>query len=123
LTGVFASLAVNELGVDGSIAQVGRQALAVVVTLVFSFAATLAILKLVDAIVGFRAAEAAEEEGIDLAEHGEVAYTWRERSHTSARVPDSMTEAELSAFRERLVLEATQRVLEAVRLDPTDERG
>ena len=63
LTGVFASLVVNPAGADGSIAQVGRQAAAVVVTLIFSFAATMAILRLVDRLVGLRVDEQAEEEG------------------------------------------------------------
>jgi Amt family ammonium transporter len=119
LTGVFASLSVNELGVDGSLAQVGKQGLAVVVTLAFSFVGTLAILKVVDALVGFRASETAEDEGIDVAEHGEVAYTWRERARTSGRMPEGMTEAEVAALREQLVLEATERVLDAVRVEPS----
>jgi hypothetical protein len=99
----------------------------VAVTLVFSFAATWAILKVVDVLVGFRATETAEDVGIDLAEHGEVAYTWRERSRAQGRAPDGMTDAELTALREQLVLEATERVLEAVRIDPSparsDDRG
>ncbi len=54
LTGVFASLAVNPAGADGGWAQLGRQGAAAGITLVFSFAATWMILKLVDGLVGFR---------------------------------------------------------------------
>ena len=124
LTGVFASVVVNPLGVDGSLAQVGRQAAGAAITLAFSFVATLAIVKLVDVLVGFRVDEEAEDVGVDLAEHGEIAYTFRERGRSPGRVPEDMDEASLAALRERLVLEATERVLEAVRADATtDERG
>ena len=63
LTGVFASLVVNPAGAQGSLSQVGRQAAAVAVTLVFSFIATTLILRLVDRVVGLRVDEAAVEEG------------------------------------------------------------
>ena len=126
LTGVLASLTVNELGAQGSLAQLGRQALAVGATLAFSFGATVAILKVVGALVGFRATEAAEDDGLDLAEHGEVAYTWRERAR-NARLPHAMpegiTDGELVALREQLVLEATRRVLDAVRIERAPAPG
>ena len=64
LTSVFASLLVNSAGAEGSLAQVGRQAIAVGVMLVFSFVATTAILRLVDRLVGLRVDEEAEEEGL-----------------------------------------------------------
>ena len=54
LTGVFASLVINPAGADASLAQVGRQAAAAGITLVFAFVATLVILKFVDRTVGFR---------------------------------------------------------------------
>ena len=75
LTGVFATLAVNPAGADGSLAQVGRQAIAVGVTFGFSFVATLAILKMVDLVMRIRVTPEEEEEGLDVSEHGEVAYT------------------------------------------------
>ncbi|HEX6580323.1 MAG TPA: ammonium transporter, partial [Actinomycetota bacterium] len=71
LTGVFASLAVNPAGADGSLAQVARQAAAVGVTLCFSFLATMAILRLVDRTLGLRVSEDVEEEGLDRSIHGE----------------------------------------------------
>ena len=82
LTGVFASLVVNPAGADGGWAQVGRQAAAAGITLVFAFAATLAILVAVDRLVGFRVRAEAEEGGVDLAEHGETAYAFREHGGT-----------------------------------------
>jgi Amt family ammonium transporter len=74
LTGALASLAVNPAGADASLAQVGRQATAIGVTLVFSFVVTLVILRIVDRAVGLRMSEESEETGLDLTEHGEAAY-------------------------------------------------
>jgi ammonium transporter, Amt family len=114
LTGVFASLAVNPAGADGGWAQLGRQGAAAGITLVFSFVATWAILKLVDRVVGFRVPAAAEESGVDLSEHGEAAYAFREYGRQAIPPLEGMTEEELADMRERLVLEATARVLEAI---------
>jgi len=83
LTGVFASLAVNPAGADGSLLQVGRQAVAVAMTLAFSFGATMLILRIVDRVVGLRATEETEETGLDLAEHGEAGYALTERGVAS----------------------------------------
>jgi Amt family ammonium transporter len=83
LTGVFASLAINPAGANGSLIQVGRQVGAVAVTLVFSFGVTMLILRIVDRMVGLRATEEAEETGIDLAEHGEAGYALGERAVVS----------------------------------------
>src|SRR5262245_31406078 len=122
LTGVFASLIVNPAGANGGWAQVGRQAAAVGVTLVFSFVATLAILAIVDRLVGFRVTEDAEDEGLDLAEHGESAYAFREHGRHVVPSIDAMSDRELANLRERLVLEATARVLEKIG-SPAEERA
>ena len=114
LTGVFASLAVNPAGAEGGWMQVGRQGAAAGITLVFSFGATWVILKLVDRLVGFRLPAEAEDSGIDLAEHGETAYAFREHGRQATPQVEAMTEEELAEIRERLVLEATARVLEAI---------
>jgi Amt family ammonium transporter len=92
LTGVFASLAVNPAGANGSLLQVGKQAVAVVVTLAYSFGATMMILKAVDRLVGLRVTADDEETGLDLSEHREVAYTWTEHPAFPAHlvtVPDA----------------------------------
>jgi ammonium transporter, Amt family len=114
LTGMFASLAVNPAGADGGLLQVGRQAAAAGVALVFSFAATWVILLLVDRVVGFRVTPEAEEAGVDVTEHGESAYAFREHGRHATPPLTTMTDDELSELRERLVLEATERVLEAI---------
>jgi Amt family ammonium transporter len=114
LTGVFASLAVNPAGAEGGWMQVGRQGAAAGITLVFSFAATWVILKLVDRLIGFRLPAEAEDGGVDLAEHGESAYAFREHGRQAIPSLEAMNEEELNEMRERLVLEATARVLEAI---------
>jgi Amt family ammonium transporter len=114
LTGVFASLAINAAGADGGWAQLGRQGTAASITLVFSFVATLAILKLVDRLVGFRVEAEAEDAGVDVAEHGESAYAFREHGRPAMPPIAALTDEELAELRERLVLDATARVLEAV---------
>ncbi len=74
LTGVFASLAVNAAGAAASLAQLGKQGVLAGVTVVFSFVATLAILKVTDLTVGLRVSEEHEDVGLDASQHGEVGY-------------------------------------------------
>jgi Amt family ammonium transporter len=69
LTGVFADVAVNELGKDGSIVT---QAYGVIVTIVYTAVATAIILYVIKALIGLRPSEAAEEEGLDITLHGET---------------------------------------------------
>lgn len=77
-TGVFASKAINAAGTDGLIAGnaslLGIQALSIAATIAFSFTLTFVILKIIDALVGLRVSEDAEETGLDLSEHDEAAY-------------------------------------------------
>jgi Amt family ammonium transporter len=76
LTGVFAVAAVGGASglIDGNAGQVGKQAVAVVATWIYSGIATFAILKIVDFFVGLRVEEAEEEAGLDSSQHGEVAW-------------------------------------------------
>jgi ammonium transporter, Amt family len=74
LTGAFASLAINAAGASGSLGQVGKQTVLTLVTVVYSFAATLVILKVADVTVGLRVTDEHEETGLDLSQHGEVGY-------------------------------------------------
>jgi Amt family ammonium transporter len=74
LTGVFASLAINAAGAAASVSQVGKQAILAVVTVAYSFVATLVILKITDVTVGVRVTEEHEELGLDSSQHGEVGY-------------------------------------------------
>ncbi len=74
LTGAFASLAINASGAAASLSLVGKQAVLAGVTVVFSFVATLALLKLTDITIGLRLSDEHEDIGLDLSQHGEVAY-------------------------------------------------
>ncbi|HYM53321.1 MAG TPA: ammonium transporter [Candidatus Dormibacteraeota bacterium] len=77
-TGVFATVAVNEAGRDGLLAgnlgQLWVQALGVGVVGIYSAAMTAGILLVINLVIRIRVAGDAEEEGLDMAQHGEVAY-------------------------------------------------
>jgi len=79
LTGLLATTSVNALGADGlfyggGLAQPGRQALAVLVTIAWSFGLTFAIARVIERVMGLRVPAGAELAGIDEAEHAETAY-------------------------------------------------
>ena len=74
LTGAFASLAINASGAAASLSLVGKQAVLAGVTVAYSFVATLALLKLTDITVGLRLSDEHEDIGLDISQHGEVAY-------------------------------------------------
>ncbi len=77
-TGVFATTVVNSAAVDGLLAgnpsQLLTQLIGVVVVGAYSAVATAAILFVINLIVPIRVAGPEEETGLDLAQHGEVAY-------------------------------------------------
>jgi len=78
-TGLFASTAVNAAGADGLFsgnpAQLWPQLVGVVATIVYSFVVSFILLKIVDATMGLRVTEEEEVVGLDLAQHGERAYS------------------------------------------------
>jgi Amt family ammonium transporter len=77
-TGVLATTAVNAGGADGVLAgnpaQLVTQAVGVVVVGAYSAAVTAGILFLVNLVTPIRVADAVEMTGLDLAQHGEIAY-------------------------------------------------
>jgi len=76
--GIFASKAVNSGGADGlfagNFAQLGIQALGVVVVGIYVFVLSWVLLKVIDRTMGLRLASDAEVQGLDLSEHSETAY-------------------------------------------------
>lgn len=74
LTGVFATLAVNALGVTGGIAQLGRQSVLALAGLVFPFVMTWIILWITDKTVGLRVSDGDQDAGLDMSDHAEVGY-------------------------------------------------
>jgi Amt family ammonium transporter len=79
LTGVFASIAINPAGADGLLAGnpglLLKQLAGVGATVVYAAVMTFVILKVVEVLFGgLRVKEQQEEEGLDLTQHGELAY-------------------------------------------------
>ncbi|MFB4316785.1 ammonium transporter [Actinomadura sp. 21ATH] len=79
LIGILATTAVNDAGADGLLAGgglglLGKQAVAVLATLVYSFVVTWVIAKVIDLVMGFRISEEDEVSGIDSSAHAETAY-------------------------------------------------
>ena len=77
-TGLFASTAINSTGADGLLygnpAQLAIQLLAVAVSWIYAGGATFLILKLIDLTIGLRVQEREEALGLDVSQHGEIAY-------------------------------------------------
>jgi ammonium transporter, Amt family len=77
-TGVFATVGVNAAGRDGLLAgnpgQLAAQLVGTGVVALYSVVMTAAILLVVGLIVPIRVHSQAEETGLDLAQHGEIAY-------------------------------------------------
>ncbi len=92
LTGVFASKIYNPDGgdglVQGSARLVGEQLLAIAAAGAWAALMSFAILKLVDKLVGLRADKDFEQEGLDIALHGEEAYALAEAGARAARDMD-----------------------------------
>ncbi len=79
-TGLFATTAVNAAGANGLFngnpKLLAVQALAVLVTLVYSFAVSFCLLKVLDKTMGLRLDREEEVMGLDLSLHGESGYNW-----------------------------------------------
>jgi Amt family ammonium transporter len=97
LLGLFATRAVNPAGANGAfygdVAQLGRQAIAVGVTIVYSFVMSMILLKVTDMLVGLRVSERDELTGLDLSQHAESAYSLGDTGtfvpHAAAHMPSS----------------------------------
>jgi hypothetical protein len=77
--GLFATKSVNSHGADGlfyggGFDQLGKQALTLFVVIIYSLVATLLIGLLIDGLVGNRLRPRQERVGLDMVEHGELAY-------------------------------------------------
>ncbi|MGD7035794.1 ammonium transporter [Methylotuvimicrobium buryatense] len=77
LTGVFAATSLGGLGLDEGVSimdQVGVQALAVGVTILWSAFFSYLILKALDLLIGLRVTKDQEQQGLDIATHEETGY-------------------------------------------------
>jgi Amt family ammonium transporter len=73
-TGALATTTVNSAGVDGSLGQVGIQAIGVLVTFAWSGGLSFVLLKIIGAVTPLRAEEQDEWSGMDMSESGERGY-------------------------------------------------
>jgi len=77
--GIFATTLVNPAGANGLLYGNGgllvTQAIAVGVTWVYAFIATLVLAKVVDAMIGLRVSDEEEAVGLDVSQHAEKAYS------------------------------------------------
>ena len=76
-TGIFAAPQVGEKAglLYGNPGQLGIQAISVAATIAFVFVVSYVMAKILDATMGLRVSQPAEEVGLDLSEHGERAYS------------------------------------------------
>ena len=74
--GIFATAALG--GTEGlwhgNPGQLANQLVAIVATWVYAFVVTFAILKVLDVVMGIRVTEDEESIGLDISQHGELAY-------------------------------------------------
>ncbi|MGL6105322.1 ammonium transporter [Romboutsia sp.] len=86
-TGIFASTKINPAGADGILYGnshlLAVQLISVISVTIFSLIITCVILKLIDLVIGIRVDEVEEVVGLDLALHGELAYSEFEVSDKS----------------------------------------
>jgi Amt family ammonium transporter len=78
-TGLFATVAVNAGGANGLFygnpGQLLIQAIGVGASWLYSFIMTIVLLKLISVTIGLRVSSKEEEEGLDVSQHGEKAYS------------------------------------------------
>ena len=77
LTGVFVSASLGGVGLADGVsmgAQVGKQSLGIIATIVYDGVLSFIILKVIDAAIGLRVSEEEETEGLDLVLHDERGY-------------------------------------------------
>jgi len=79
MIGLVATTAVNDGGADGLLAGgglslLGKQAVGVVASIIYSFVVSYIIGKLIDVTMGFRISEEDEVAGVDSTSHAETAY-------------------------------------------------
>ena len=74
--GLFASSAINGINglFYGNPQQLFNQLMGIVTVALYSFVMCAIILKVVDALVGLRVDQRSEEQGLDIALHGEEGY-------------------------------------------------
>jgi Amt family ammonium transporter len=75
LLGVFATEAAGGLLAGGGASLLGKQIVAVGATIVWTGVVSLVLAKIIDATIGLRVPPEEEEQGLDLSQHAETAYS------------------------------------------------
>ena len=79
MAGLFASVAINAAGANGmffgNAKQLFVQAGAVALVALYSFAVSLALMKVLDLTMGMRVDAEQDTEGLDISQHGEAGYS------------------------------------------------
>ncbi len=75
-TGLFATVGGTGLITGGNAGQFGVQLFSVVATAAYAFILTILLIKIIDAVIGFRVTEPEETVGIDQTIHGEAGYNF-----------------------------------------------
>jgi Amt family ammonium transporter len=75
LLGVFATEASGGLLAGGGASLLGKQFVAVAATFIWSFVVSFVLAKMIDATMGLRVPPDDEEQGLDLSQHSETAYS------------------------------------------------
>jgi ammonium transporter, Amt family len=79
LAGVFVTASLGGAGLAAGrtlVGQVAVQTVAITATIIWTLIITFIVLKVVDALVGLRIAEAEETEGLDITQHEEKGYSF-----------------------------------------------
>jgi Amt family ammonium transporter len=71
----------------GGLAQLGLQALAMVVVAAYAFSVSYGLAKLIDRLMGFRLSAEDEASGVDFTQHAETAYAEGVHGHQPLRRP------------------------------------
>ncbi|MCK8825671.1 ammonium transporter [Fuchsiella alkaliacetigena] len=80
ICGAFGTLMVGLFALDGGLfyggglSLLGVQAIGVIGVAIWTFVTALVLFKVIDAVIGLRVSAAEEQEGLDITEHGSVAY-------------------------------------------------
>ena len=83
----------------GGVAQLGKQALAIVVVAAYAFVVSYGLAKLVDRVIGFRVSAEDETSGVDFTQHAETAYSEAVQGYQPSRRPHGL--GDVGALRPR----------------------
>jgi Amt family ammonium transporter len=75
----------------GGFAQLGKQALAIVVVALYAFTVSFVLAKAVDRVMGFRLSAEDETTGVDFTQHAETAYAEGVQGHLPLRRPGTQS--------------------------------